>query len=542
MLIHVTSHPNSDTPDSLLKSMKKERGLYFTAMHRIWQASRENERIIKNLTDPDGTHYRGTLRNGKPQGQGTLTFANGDFYEGDFVNNKLTGKGTYSWATGDTYEGDFDNGQPTGIGTFIWPNRNIYKGDFVNGQRTGIGTFTWANGNIYKGDFDNDQRTGIGTFTWANGDTYEGDFDNGQRTGTGPFIWPNGDIYKGDFDNDQRTGIGSFIWPNGDIYKGDFVNGQRTGIGSFIWANGDTYKGDFDNGQPTGKGTFTWDNGDTYEGLYVRGFANPTIDHLNTPLSIKLLLGQESSGVMCGFATGVMYQYLLQTGYKKEGDSLKSAHEVSLSTQTQKNAHAKKIHDQLLQGESQLLAYGFNEHAMGLRLSSDKHYVYCSIFNSGDGLSPYHEKEKTTESGNPKYQTMRCIRVPINSMTPEKIEEFLNFQEFDNVESAYKAIFQMQGARTVVFSNEEAVWQTPQKSENCALEWIFAYLKNTMSHLDYTKLRLELFEHCRSIAETASWATQEMKTELDRKIEKRQNKLNLLRSLTIPPQKSKGTI
>ena len=39
--------------------------------------------------------YEGDFANGKPVGQGKMTWPNGDSYEGGFVDGKMEGEGTY---------------------------------------------------------------------------------------------------------------------------------------------------------------------------------------------------------------------------------------------------------------------------------------------------------------------------------------------------------------------------------------------------------------------------------------------------------------
>jgi len=46
-------------------------------------------------------------KDGKKDGQGTLTFADGSIYTGNFLLNEISGHGRYVWPDGKVYEGDW---------------------------------------------------------------------------------------------------------------------------------------------------------------------------------------------------------------------------------------------------------------------------------------------------------------------------------------------------------------------------------------------------------------------------------------------------
>ncbi len=77
------------------------------------------------------------------------------------------------------YIGDFRNGRPNGQGTLTWPDGTKYMGQFLDGNVWGQGTLTWTNGDKYIGEFHGGKMDGIGTFIWANGQTYTGKFRGG---------------------------------------------------------------------------------------------------------------------------------------------------------------------------------------------------------------------------------------------------------------------------------------------------------------------------------------------------------------------------
>jgi hypothetical protein len=81
----------------------------------------------------DNSKYIGEFRNGRPNGQGTLTWPDGTKYMGQFLDGNIWGKGTLTWTSGDKYIGEFHGGKMDGIGTFISANGQTYTGQFRGG-------------------------------------------------------------------------------------------------------------------------------------------------------------------------------------------------------------------------------------------------------------------------------------------------------------------------------------------------------------------------------------------------------------------------
>ena len=54
---------------------------------------------------PTGNQYTGDVRDGKPEGQGTVFFKDGGRYEGEFKAGKKDGQGFLFFKTGSRYEG-----------------------------------------------------------------------------------------------------------------------------------------------------------------------------------------------------------------------------------------------------------------------------------------------------------------------------------------------------------------------------------------------------------------------------------------------------
>ena len=110
------------------------------------------------------------------------------------------------------------------------------------------------------------------------------------------------------------------------------------------------------------------------------------------------------------------------------------------------------------------------------------------------GLKKYHRIHPQIAR---KFQTKLSIKIPKDEITQKVIEQLCSaWKTFQNGDQIYQMIRSLPGAKTVEIDSKFIVWQTSQKGENCSIEWIFAYLKNTMSLGKYNRMRRELFEAC----------------------------------------------
>jgi hypothetical protein len=78
--------------------------------------------------------YEGPMENGRPDGDGSMTYANGDRFEGEYFQGKPDGPGTYAFSTGARYVGDFVHGFSTRAGTLTLPDGQHFKTDLVTGR------------------------------------------------------------------------------------------------------------------------------------------------------------------------------------------------------------------------------------------------------------------------------------------------------------------------------------------------------------------------------------------------------------------------
>lgn len=104
-----------------------------------------------------GSRYHGHTRNGRPHGQGVMTYASGNRYEGGFVNGRREGRGVFTWANGTRYEGEFVDGKRTGRGILTWPNGARHEGHWSSGDRHGEGWVILTDGTGYRGTWRNDK-------------------------------------------------------------------------------------------------------------------------------------------------------------------------------------------------------------------------------------------------------------------------------------------------------------------------------------------------------------------------------------------------
>ena len=91
--------------------------------------------------------YVGEYKDGKRNGQGTITWSDGKNYVGEFKDGKFNGHGKLTWSDGKKYVGEFKDGEEDGQGTQTWLDGRKYVGEYKDGK-TWNGTGYDKNGNI----------------------------------------------------------------------------------------------------------------------------------------------------------------------------------------------------------------------------------------------------------------------------------------------------------------------------------------------------------------------------------------------------------
>ena len=150
------------------------------------------------------------------------------------------------------YEGTILNGIPINEGTLTWPDGEKYTGEWKDGRKNGQGKLTFFSGNKYEGEFKDGKYHGRGMFIWSDSDKYEGEFKDGKKHGYGIYIQTDGSKYVGEFKDGLKNGQGTLTFSRGvfkgDLYVGEFKDGEKYGHGIYTQTDGSNYVGEFKNG------------------------------------------------------------------------------------------------------------------------------------------------------------------------------------------------------------------------------------------------------------------------------------------------------
>ncbi len=352
-------------------------------------------------------------------------------------------------------------------------------------------TKTFPDG-TYTGGWDYGQRNGQGVMHYTDGNKYEGKWLDDFQHGQGTMYYANGDKYDGEWEHNKPHGKGTMFYANGNRYKGQWKAGKRNGRGGLLISSGEmvfnNWEEDIKNGPSMFMGS---DNIQTFV-HYKDNLLINLISNLGDLKFIGLLTGKLGS-IYQEYTLGILHEFLKKK-YDYSSGFIESALHI-LTSSKPKTEIAKETLEKLEKQDSpQLLAYGFSGHSMGLNIhqaEEDTHY-YLDIFNSGSGLEKYHPEKFVGEKR--LYQTMLRVKIPKEQLTQDLLVKLLNFQNFKNADEAYEAILNIYGAQKITPDPFEAVWQREQKSGNCSLEWIFAYLRNIKSLHNYTRMRRKLYE------------------------------------------------
>jgi hypothetical protein len=107
------------------------------------------------LKVPDGSVYRGKLKDGRPDGIGFIRFANGNQYEGQFKDGASQGHGVATSVLGDKYEGQWKNSQRNGVGKQSFRIGGSYEGGWKDDRYHGKGVITYlGSGRRHETHFD----------------------------------------------------------------------------------------------------------------------------------------------------------------------------------------------------------------------------------------------------------------------------------------------------------------------------------------------------------------------------------------------------
>lgn len=134
----------------------------------------------------------------------------------------LTGNGRYA--------GRVRNGLPDGLGTMLYADSSLYEGAWRAGRRCGEGCLADSAGRVFSGIWAADTLA-CGTLFYADG-CYRGHFDAAlHRHGNGSFWAADGSFYSGEWLADRRHGFGLSVCPGRivhcGVWKNDRFQGER---------------------------------------------------------------------------------------------------------------------------------------------------------------------------------------------------------------------------------------------------------------------------------------------------------------------------
>jgi len=155
-----------------------------------------------------------------------INLANGDLYVGELREGQPNGQGTIIYVEGGSHTGEFRDGLPNGQGTITWPNGSVYVGEFRDNKYHGQGTYNWPNGDVYVGEYRDDQSNGQGTLTYALGGEYVGEWKDDLRHGQGTYTDSYGDVYVGEWKDGLKHGQGTYTYAAGWYQRGLWENGE----------------------------------------------------------------------------------------------------------------------------------------------------------------------------------------------------------------------------------------------------------------------------------------------------------------------------
>jgi len=251
--------------------------------------------IAPDAVLPDGSVYKGDIKDGKFHGQGKLVFAEGGYFKGSFAKGVQHGLGVLVDVSGSRFEGRFVNGRMNGefkvnyepdglkyegeMQDWLFEGRGkyisadyVYEGNFHKGFFEGEGYLKNSDGSEYRGFFKAGKYHGQGEYN-DNTNRYIGEFKQGVLDGSGKVLYENGAIYEGEFKKGQYHGQGRFT-DNGSYYEGTFIDGQLSGQGEFKDADGVHYIGELENWLAHGKGKQTDAQGSELIGVFDSGYLN----------------------------------------------------------------------------------------------------------------------------------------------------------------------------------------------------------------------------------------------------------------------------
>ena len=93
-----------------------------------------NTQVTCKYVYDNGNIYMGSWRDGKRDGQGTLTISDGGKYVGEWKDGVVNGQGTLTFPDGGKYVGEWKDGKRDGQGTETFSDGRKYIGEWKDGE------------------------------------------------------------------------------------------------------------------------------------------------------------------------------------------------------------------------------------------------------------------------------------------------------------------------------------------------------------------------------------------------------------------------
>jgi hypothetical protein len=188
--------------------------------------------------------FVGMMKNGLPEGRGTMTLRSGATVSGTWTGGKKNGDFHEKNDDGSPhFDGKYEDDVRNGPGKLHLSDQSTFEGNFLNNRYNGKGTFTYSNGSKYVGDYVNNVMSGYGRFYDSDGKLqYEGQYKDDVRQGQGTRYLSSGK-WVGTFAEGTFNGPGTF----------HFTDGRRS-VGTWKAGKADGYYVDFNSDESIRKG------------------------------------------------------------------------------------------------------------------------------------------------------------------------------------------------------------------------------------------------------------------------------------------------
>ena len=184
------------------------------------------------------------------------------------------------------YTGLVKDGLPEGKGTLTLKDKSVIRASFKDGEAAGPGSITYPDGSAYNGELKHNRMDGVGCLVRTGKATtiYTGMFKSGVLAGTGTISYADDSFYEGEIVNLQPNGKGKLVFADGSTYAGEFVSGLFHGQGTFTCKScGHVYEGSFVCGMMQGNGTLTMKDGKQFTGVWQRDRFNRRLFWCSAP-------------------------------------------------------------------------------------------------------------------------------------------------------------------------------------------------------------------------------------------------------------------